>query len=81
MPKELTWKKAINKVLGASSTPLHYSEIAERIISEGLRHSLGATPAATVNAQITNSIKHEGASSPYVRKIKGNLHDEEQRQL
>lgn len=71
MPKELTWKKAINKVLGASSTPLHYSEIAERIISEGLRHSLGATPAATVNAQITNSIKHEGASSPYVRISKG----------
>ena len=71
MPTELTWRKAIDKVLGSSSTPLHYNEITERIISEGLRQSLGATPAATVNAQITSSIKHEGESSPYIRISKG----------
>jgi hypothetical protein len=71
MPNELTWRKAIDKVLGSSSTPLHYNEITERIISEGLRHNLGATPAATVNAQISTSIKHDGASSPYVRVSKG----------
>ena len=50
MAKELTWKKAINKVLAASAEPLHYKEITEKIISDGLRTSLGATPAATVNA-------------------------------
>lgn len=71
MPIELTWRKAIDKVLRSSSTPLHYNEITERIISEGLRKSLGATPAATVNAQISTSIKHDGASSPYVRVSKG----------
>lgn len=71
MATELTWRKAIDKVLGSSSTPLHYNEITERIISEGLRQSLGATPAATVNAQISNSIKHDGTSSPYVRVSKG----------
>lgn len=71
MPTELTWRKAIDKVLGSSSTPLHYNEITERIISEGLRQNLGATPAATVNAQISTSIKHDGASSPYVRVSKG----------
>lgn len=71
MPKELTWKKAIDKVLGASSTPLHYNDITERIIADGLRHSLGATPAATVNAQISSSIKHDGATSPYLRVSKG----------
>jgi hypothetical protein len=32
--------------------------------------SVGATPAATVNAQISSSIKHDGAS-PYVRVAKG----------
>lgn len=71
MPSELTWKKAIDKILGSSLTPLHYTEITERIISEGLRRSLGATPGATVNAQISASIKHDGNSSPYIRVSKG----------
>lgn len=71
MPSELTWRKAIDKVLSASSTPLHYNEITERIIADGLRHSLGATPAATVSAQITSSIKNQGAASPYVRVARG----------
>lgn len=71
MPSELTWRKAIDRVLSASATPLHYNEITERIIAEGLRRSLGATPAATVNAQISASIKHDGDSSPYIRVAKG----------
>ena len=71
MPKELTWRKAIEKVLAASSTPLHYNEITERILSDGLRRNVGATPSATVGAQICASIKHDGESSPYVRISKG----------
>lgn len=71
MPSEMTWRKAIDKVLGSSASPLHYNEITERIISEGLRKNLGATPAATVNAHISASIKHDGDSSPYVRVSKG----------
>lgn len=71
MIKELTWRDAIDTVLRAASAPLHYKEIADRIVAERLRLSLGATPAATVNAQISASIKHDGASSPYVRVAKG----------
>lgn len=71
MPKEMTWRNAIDKTLAASATPLHYNQITEQIIAGGLRKSLGATPASTVNAQITNSIKHDGASSPYIRVSKG----------
>jgi hypothetical protein len=71
MPNELTWKKAIDKVLATSSQPLHYKEITEKIISDGLRKSLGATPAATVNAQISASIKKQGDESPYIRVAKG----------
>lgn len=71
MAIELTWNKAIKKVLEASAAPLHYNEITDRIISEGYRKSLGATPAATVNAQIASSIKHDGETSPYVRIAKG----------
>lgn len=71
MSKELTWKKAIDKVLSSSPTPLHYSEITEQIISEGLRKSIGAIPKATVNAQISASIKHKGELSPYIRISRG----------
>ncbi len=71
MAKELTWRKAIDKVLGESAKPLHYNEITERIISDGLRHQLGATPASKVNAQISASIKHDKIASPYVRVSKG----------
>jgi len=71
MPKELTWRKAIVKVLSSSPTPLHYNEITEQIISEGLRTTVGATPAATVSAQITSSIKHEGENTPFLRVARG----------
>lgn len=71
MQSEMTWRKAIDKVLGESTTPLHYSEITERIIADGLRKNLGATPAATVNAQISSSIKNDPVESPYVRVSKG----------
>jgi hypothetical protein len=70
MTKELTWREAIDKVLAATATPLHYKEIADKIIANGLRTNLGATPAATVNAQISSSIKRDSAS-PYVRVAKG----------
>ncbi|MGH2507648.1 MAG: HTH domain-containing protein [Ktedonobacteraceae bacterium] len=71
MAKELTWRQAIDQVLGASATPLHYNEITERIIASQLRSSLGATPSATVNAQISSSIKHDGSASPYIRVARG----------
>lgn len=71
MAHELTWRQAIEKVLGATASPLHYNEITEQIIADGLRKSLGATPAATVNAQISASIKKDGLQSPYVRVAKG----------
>lgn len=71
MAKNLTWRQAIDRVLGSSSTALHYRDIADRIIAERLRSKLGTTPAATVNAQISSSIKRDGASSPYIRVAKG----------
>lgn len=60
----MTWRDAIDFVLSASPNALHYQEITERIIVQGLRTSLGATPAATVNAQISASIKKDGDKSP-----------------
>jgi len=68
---EKSWREAIKKVLLESSTPLHYAEISEQILSRGYYSSDGATPAATVNAQISASIKHDGDKSPFVRTNKG----------
>jgi len=64
---EKSWKAAIIKVLRESETPLHSVEISEQILSRGYYETDGATPAATVNAQITSSIKHDGEKSPFLR--------------
>lgn len=68
---EKSWKEAIKKVLAESSTPLHYTEISEQILSRGYYETDGATPAATVNAQLASSIKYDGEKSPFIRVGKG----------
>lgn len=68
---EKSWKDAIKRVLEESSVPLHYSEISEQILSRGYYVTDGATPAATVNAQISASIKHDGDNSLFVRAGRG----------
>jgi HB1, ASXL, restriction endonuclease HTH domain len=68
---EKSWKEAIKRVLNESSTPLHYTEISEEILSRGYYETDGATPAATVNAQLASSIKHDGNKSPFIRVAKG----------
>ncbi|MDD5114421.1 MAG: HTH domain-containing protein [Methylobacter sp.] len=68
---EKSWKEAIKKVLAESDIPLHYTEISEQILSRGYYETDGATPAATVRAQVTSSIKHDGDKSPFIRVGKG----------
>jgi hypothetical protein len=68
---ERSWKEAIIKALSEAAEPLHYTEIAEHILSRGYYETDGATPAATVNAQIASSIKREGERSPFIRVSKG----------
>lgn len=68
---EKSWKEAIKRVLSEAAEPLHYTEICEHILARGYYATDGATPAATVNAQVSASIKHDGAQSPFVRVGKG----------
>jgi len=68
---EKSWKEAIKKVLKESETPLHYAEISEQILSRGYYETDGATPAVSVNTQISSSIKHDGEKSPFMRVGKG----------
>ena len=48
----LTWDQAIQSVLRDKGRPMHYTDIADEIIKQGLRDSVGATPARTVNAMM-----------------------------
>lgn len=68
---EKSWEDAIKRVLAESDSPMHYNEISEQILSQGHYKTDGATPAATVNARLAFSIKHEGDKSPYMRVGKG----------
>ncbi len=71
MAREVSWRKAIERVLHEAGTSMHYKDIAEQIVVRGLRRSIGATPAATVSANLTTSINREGDRSPFIRTGKG----------
>jgi hypothetical protein len=65
------WREAILAVLQGSTEAVHYTDIADAIISKGLRTSVGATPANTVNVYISDSLNQQGASSPFERTARG----------
>jgi hypothetical protein len=71
MAKEMTWKDAIVEVLRRAGTSMHYKDIAEQIVSMGLRKNIGATPAATVSANLAISINERGDGSPFLKVGKG----------
>jgi hypothetical protein len=71
MPKQLTWRKAIEKVLSEASGAVHYKDLTDKIIEDGLRADLGATPAATVSAQLTTALKNEGVNCPWQKIGRG----------
>lgn len=68
---ELSWRDAIVRVLQASPEAMHYTEIAAAILDERLKTDVGATPAQSVNATITVSLKSERDASPFVRVERG----------
>lgn len=67
----MSWQEAIKRVLTEEGRALHYSEISELILSRGYYKTEGATPDASVNAQITSSIKLKGEASPFLKVSKG----------
>lgn len=71
MASELTWKKAIEKVLREADGAMTYKDIADRIITDGLRQKVGATPAATVSANLTTSIIKDGEKSLFQKVGRG----------
>lgn len=68
---DLSWRDAITKVLEGESDPVHYAEIAEKIVAQGLKTQVGATPAASVAAELSTSLKQDGDASPFERVSRG----------
>lgn len=65
------WKTAIVQVLKESGVAMSRTEIAEAIVSKGLREDVGSTPANTVVANISTSINKDGSKSPFFRVNRG----------
>jgi hypothetical protein len=61
----VSWETAIQTVLKQEGSALHYAEIAQKIVDQELRSSVGATPAMTVASILSTSLKD--ASSPFLR--------------
>jgi len=68
---DVKWPDAIMKVLQEAGKPLHYAEITKRIIDGGFRKKVGATPAASVAATLSMSLKNDGENSPYFKPQRG----------
>jgi hypothetical protein len=68
---ELGWREAVISVLQNNNEAMHYTDIADEIISRGLRTSVGATPANSVNVTISDSLNQQGNASPFERTARG----------
>lgn len=66
---EMTWHQSIQRVLADCGTAMHVQDITDRIIELELRESYGATPSATVGAQLARSVLSD-KESPYKKVAK-----------
>jgi len=66
-----TWLDAIKQALEGALEPMSSADIAQKIIDQELRTSVGATPANTVGALLSTSLKDEGDKSPFERTERG----------
>jgi hypothetical protein len=66
-----TFKQSAIEILSKAKTPLHYTEITRQALESGILETKGATPEATMNAQIVTDIKHKGESSDFIRTAPG----------
>ena len=66
----MPWKEAIIEVLPKDGSEMHYAEIAKAVVDAGLRTNVGATPAATVAAVLSQTIPGS-KSSPFVAPYRG----------
>lgn len=67
----VSFKLAAIKILREAKGPLHYEEITKKALEQNLIETSGATPEATMNAQISVDIKNKGQNSAFIRTSPG----------
>lgn len=65
------YKSAAYKVLSNAGSAMHYREITQAALDAGLLETVGATPEASLNAQLSVDIKQKGSASPFIRTKPG----------
>ena len=71
MTQQLSYKQIAIKILEDAKSALHYREITKRAIDNGLLKTEGATPWATMNAQLSMDIINNADLSPFIRTEPG----------
>lgn len=71
MPQTKSALEAAKLVLEQAREPLRYEEITRRILDQDLWRTTGKTPAATLSARLSQSVKILGAASPFVHTDPG----------
>lgn len=61
------FKTAAYKILKRSKGPLHYRDITAKALDMGILETEGATPEASLNAQLSTDIKRHSTQSAFIR--------------
>jgi hypothetical protein len=67
----MTCLDAVRTVLAEAGRPIHYKEIASRIVKQQLVRIRGRRPDRSVNARLSAEILKNGTRSPFVRVAPG----------
>lgn len=65
------FKTSAITILTEANKPLHYKEITRLALESGILETEGATPEASMNAQITVDIKNRGDGSDFIKTAPG----------
>ena len=65
------FKTAAFEILQKEKAPLHYKDITQKALEEGILETYGATPEASMNAQLSVDIKNKGEASDFIRVSPG----------
>jgi len=66
-----TFKQSAIEILKKAGEPLHYIKITKLALESGILETEGATPEATMNAQIVMDIKNKSGGSDFIKTAPG----------
>jgi Holliday junction resolvase len=66
-----TFKQSAIEILKKAKKPLNYYEITRLALESGILETEGATPEATMRAQLAVDVRNKGAGSDFVRTAPG----------